>query len=167
MNGDRDGQSAADDPVSDGEGSPPTPWHLWEVGFISLMWNALGAYENTLVLTGNLDSTAHMTEGVGVTGEQVLAYFESLPSWFNAMMGLSSYGSVIGSILLLLRSRWAVWAFAASLLGLAVTTTYQKMSELPEWMSGGTNILIVALIWSIGAFLLIYSVLMRRKFVLR
>src|SRR3546814_14306055 len=54
------------------------------------------------------------------TPEQI-AYFQGFPLWANIGWAFGVWGSVLGSILLLARSRHAVTAFAVSLLGLAIS----------------------------------------------
>ncbi|HWW58250.1 MAG TPA: hypothetical protein VN047_15260 [Sphingopyxis sp.] len=52
-------------------------------------------------------------------------YFYSFPLWANVGWALGVWGSVLGSILLLMRSRHAVTAFLLSLAGLALSIIYQ------------------------------------------
>lgn len=147
--------------------STRTPWHLWAVGVISLAWNAFGANDYLQTQLGNLEYLDSMMAGMGVSGAEALAYFNGYPGWVHACWALGVWGGVLGSLLLLLRLRYAVWAFAASLICLAGTTLYQVTSEQPEWATGGTTTLISIVIWSIASFLLIYAVSMKNKGVLR
>ena len=144
-----------------------TPWHLWAVGFISLAWNAFGANDYLQTQLGNLDYLETMMAGMGVSAEDALAYFNVFPGWVHAFWAMGVWGSVLGSVLLLLRLRYAVWAFALSLLGLAGTAFYQLTSEQPEWASGGTSMIMSLVIWALASFLLIYAVSMKNKGVLR
>src|SRR3546814_17451825 len=48
-----------------------TPWHLWVVGGLSLLWNAIGAFDYTMT---KMDNAAYLA---GFTPEQI-AYFQSL-----------------------------------------------------------------------------------------
>lgn len=90
----------------------PVPWHLWVVGILSLLWNAFGGYDYTMTRLRNLDY-------LSAAGDPnvVLAYVDAMPFYAQVGWGLGVWGSVAGSILLLMRSRWAVTAFALSLLG--------------------------------------------------
>lgn len=144
-----------------------TPWHLWVIGLVTLAWNAFGPNDYLQTQLGNLEYYEGMAESMGVGAEEALAYFQSFPAWADGAWALGTWGAALGSLLLLLRSRFAVWAFAASLLGLAGTTIFQLTSDTPEWASSGFATIMSIVIWSVATFLLIYSVSMRNKGVLR
>src|SRR3546814_13177448 len=84
-----------------------TPVHLWAVGVLSLLWNAVGAFDYMMTKLGNADYLSAFTP------EQI-AYFQGFPLWANIGWAFGVWGSVLGSILLLARSRHAVTAFARS-----------------------------------------------------
>ena len=93
--------------------STAAPWHLWVVGILALLWNAFG----TFAWAG----TTFMAEQMVATlPEAQRDYVLSLPAWSSATWALGVLGGLLGAILLLLRSRHAVTAFAASLLGALV-----------------------------------------------
>lgn len=94
-----------------------TPWHLWLVGALALIWNAYGATDYVMTQTGNPVWLAQFSQ------EQV-AYIEGYPAWVQAFWALAIWLSVGASILLLLRRRWAVPAFLAATLCLAVAALY-------------------------------------------
>ena len=129
-----------------------TPWHLWVVGVLSLLWNAVGAFDYTMTKLNDADYLSAFTP------EQI-AYFQSFPLWANAGWALGVWGSVVGSLLLLARSRHAVTAFIVSLVGLAISTFYQfgmHWSDLQR-MFGNFPAIFTAVIWIVAIALLIYS----------
>lgn len=95
------------------------PRSLWIVGLISLLWNLYGAYDYTMSKTGG---DAYL-KSVGMTDAQI-AYFHAMPTWMTIPWALGVWGAVAGSLLLLLRSRWAPTAFLVSLGGLVVSLVY-------------------------------------------
>lgn len=95
-----------------------TPGHLWAVGIVSLLWNAFGAFDYVMT---KLRDPGYMA---AFTPEQQ-QFFYSFPLWANVGWALGVWGSVLGSILLLMRSRHAVTAFLLSLVGLALSIIYQ------------------------------------------
>ena len=103
---------------------------------------------------------------MGVTVDQMIAYIDSFPAWANVCWGMGTIGAVIGSLLLLLRTRYAVWAFGVSLLGLAGTALYQFTTPQPEWTSGGMNTVMTVVIWLIALALFFYAYRMRNRGVL-
>lgn len=127
--------------------SAKTPLHLWIVGGLSLLWNAFGAVDYTMTQTRNADYLAAFTPAQ-------LAYFEAFPAWVDAAWAFGVWGALAGSLLLLLRSRYAVTAFAVSLAGLALSTVYQftgptppPMPEAAKYMTPVIWIAAIALLW--------------------
>ena len=98
-----------------------TPWHLWAVGIISLLWNCVGASDYTFT---KMKSHWYLVEVGGFKPEQI-AWLDSFPLWANTAWAVGVWGAFLGSILLLARSRHAVTAFALSLLGFVVNALYQ------------------------------------------
>lgn len=96
-----------------------TPWHLWVVGIFGLLWNAYGAFDYTM---SKLRGDAYYRE-VGMTQAQI-DQMAAMPVWMTAVWAVGVWGAIAGSLLLLLRSRFAVWAFAASLLGFVISLVY-------------------------------------------
>jgi hypothetical protein len=141
-----------------------TPMHLWIVGIVSLLWNAFGAYD---YLMTRLRDTEYLGS-MGMNPEELLAYIDAFPIWAQVGWGLGVWGSVLGSVLLLLRSRWAVVAFAASLVGAVVSLGYQIVGPpAPAGMTEGAMALVPLIIIAIVAALLVYSIRQRQRGVLR
>jgi hypothetical protein len=109
-----------------------TPWHLWAVGLVSLLWNCFGGYDYVMSMTGNLA----WFELMGFGAEEV-AWVDGLPTWSKAAWAIGVWGSVLGSLLLLLRSKLAVTAYLLSLAGALVSFLYQMSVDKPASMSGG------------------------------
>ena len=110
------------------------PWHLWVVGLVSLLWNAFGGYDYTM---SQLRDRAYLeaTMGpLGMSADQAIAFLDSFPVWANALWALGVWGSLAGSILLLLRSRFAATAYLVSLIGAVLSFAYQFTIELPPQM---------------------------------
>ena len=115
-----------------------TPVHLWIVGIVSLLWNSFGCYDYLMTRTQGaayIDSMMHTDQG-----SAIMAYINSFPIWVSAAWGLGVWGGLAGSILLLMRSRHAVAAFAVSMIGAIIGIGWQLMnpSGIPE-MSESVN----------------------------
>lgn len=93
------------------------PWHLWAVGVLSLLWNAMGAFDYLMV-------QARVQAYLEAFTPEQLAYFTSYPTWAVATWATGVWFSVLGSLLLLVCSRFASTAFLISLLGLVATSVY-------------------------------------------
>lgn len=92
-----------------------TPRHLWVVGIIALLWNAMGAMDYIMTQTRN---EAYMSQ---FSPEQ-LEFFYGFPGWAVAAWAIAVWGGVLGAVLLLLRKRFAVPVFLASLVGMVITS---------------------------------------------
>jgi hypothetical protein len=140
-----------------------TPVHLWIVGVIGLLWNGYGCYDYFMTQTNNAEYLASM----GMTEAQS-AYYETMPTWLEGAWAVGVWGALLGSLLLLLRNRWAVTAFALSLLGLALATLYQfVLTSPPEGMYTTFVFVAQALVWAGAIFFLLYAMRMRKAGVLR
>ena len=93
------------------------PLHLWIVGVLSLLWNAMGCFD---YLATKLRLDFYMSQ----FSEAQLEYFYSFPAWMSVFWALGVWGALIGSLALLFRSRWAVTLFALSLVGMIVSTVH-------------------------------------------
>jgi hypothetical protein len=139
-----------------------TPWHLWVVGAVSLVWNAFGAMDYTMTKMGNAEYLAAFTP-------EQQTYFTSFPMWANVGWALGVWGSVLGSLLLLVRSRHAVTAFIVSLIGLAISSFYQFGLHYGDLMRmfGTFPMIFTAVIWVVAIALFLYARAQASKGVLR
>jgi hypothetical protein len=136
-----------------------TPWHLWAVGLVSLLWNGYGGYDYVMTQT---DNAAYLAQ---YTAEQ-RAYFDSFPMWMEAVWAVGVWGGVLGAVLLLLRMKWAFHAFLASLIAFAISVVYGQVSGGNAVM-GTTGMIFSAVIFLLGLGFVMYSRAMTRKGVLR
>ena len=142
-----------------------TPVHLWFVGVLSLLWNCFGAYDYFMTRTRNMEYLSSMP---GLTPEQILAYVDSFPLWAQAAWGFGVWGALLGSILLLMRNRWAVTAFAVSLAGAIISFAYQYAGPpAPAPMNEGAMAVMPIVIIAVAALLYFYAYRQRASGVLR
>ncbi len=138
-----------------------TPWHLWLIGVLALLWNSVGAFDYLMTETRN---ASHMGS---FTPEQ-LAFFYSLPKWVVSTWALSVWGGVLGSMLLLLRKRWAVPVFGLSLVTMLLTSFHNFVLSNGLAVMGGAGALVfTGLIFVVAVALLIYARNLARNGVLR
>lgn len=130
------------------------PTSFWIVVVLSLLWNAFGANDYLQTQLANRPYIESMTQGMGLTVDELLAYYDSFPIWMDAAWALGVWGSVAGSLLLLARSRFALHAFLVSLLGLVIGTAYSFAVPMP----GQTN-LIVPVVFTIVIFAVLLALI--------
>jgi hypothetical protein len=139
----------------------PRPWHLWLIGVLSLAWNGIGAFDYVMTQTRNASYMSTFTP-------EQLAYFYSFPMWAVAAWALSVWCGVLGSVLLLLRTRWAVAAFAVSLATMLVAFFHNYVLTSGFAIMGGLGALAFSgTIMLVGVALLVYARRLGRGGVLR
>lgn len=143
-----------------------TPAHIWIVGVLATLWNGFGAYDYLMTRMRDTDYLASMMPGVD-PGE-FLAYIDGYPIWAQLGWGLGVWMGLLGSVLLLLRSRWAVHAFALSLVGMALSFSYVFAGPpMPGEEAMGMMKFFPLVIAAVGVALLYYAYRQRANGVLR
>ena len=138
-----------------------TPAHLWIVGILALLWNAFGCYDYLMTVTANQAYLSQAPAGA-------MDYYNSLPSWLTGFWAVGVWGGLVGALLLLMRSRYAVWAFALSFIGAVVGIGYQMfLTTRPASMTEGIMGMIEWVVIIVAALLLWYSWSQEKKGVLR
>ena len=133
-----------------------TPVHLWIVGIVSLLWNAMGAFD---YLATKLKLDFYMQQ---FTPEQ-LDYFYAFPAWMVVAWAFGVWGSFFGSLALLLRKSWAVWLFGASIAGLAVSSLHSFVLSNGVEIMGSEGMIFTAIIWVIAILLFFYARAMDKR----
>ena len=138
-----------------------TPWHLWVVGTLALLWNGFGAYDYIMSVTQGeaYYRASGMTDGL-------IAYYVSMPGWVYVPWTLGIGGAVVGTVLLLMRSSVAVHAFVASLIGSIVSNAAAIALSNGAFFENGMPVM-PAIIFAVCVLLVAYSIWMTRKGVLR
>ena len=139
--------------------SVKAPVHFWIVAILSVLWNAVGAFDYSATKFRVESYLANFTPAQ-------IEYFNSFPAWANAAWALGVWGSLLGSLALLLRKSWAVWLFGVSILGLAGTTVYNFVLTDGQAAMGEGATMFTGIIWAIVLFLFFYSKAMDKRGVL-
>lgn len=148
--------------MADTTSSPArVPWHVWTVGAVSLLWNSAGAVDFALT---QVKSEAYLNQ---FTPEQ-LAYFHSFPAWVVVAWGVATWGSLLGSLLLLLRRRLAVPVNGAVLAGMAATFFHNfVLTDGLKLMGSAAGLVFTGVIVLVAILLFFYARAMARRGVLR
>lgn len=127
------------------------PISFWIISGVSLLWNAFGAVDYTLTKMRNPEYLAQFPP-------EMMEYLDKFPSWLTIFWALGVWGSLAGSLLLLVRSRHAVTAFCLSLLGLAVSSGYQLFGDaMPDSIKTPGFLAMNAVIWAALLFFIWYA----------
>ncbi len=137
-----------------------TPRHLWIVGVVGLLWNAVGAWDYLMTQTRNESYMASFSP-------EQLEYFYGFPVWVVSAWAIAVWGGVLGCILLLMRKRATVPVFLASLLAMIVTTVHNYiLSDGLEVAGGWFPVVFTGLIFIVAVALYAYARRMRERGVL-
>ena len=131
------------------------PRHLWIVGFVSLMWNGFGAYDYTMT---QIRDPAYLAQ----FPPEMMQVIDAFPAWAIVTWACGVWGALAGSLLLLVRSRFAVHAFALSLAGLAASQAYQAGLTMPAALTTPAMTAMTVTIWAAAIGFLVYAIRMRR-----
>lgn len=101
------------------------PLSFWVVTGLGLLWNSFGAYLYTMT---NLGDAALLASAPPAMQQ----YITNMPLWAHIAWALGIWGSLAGSVLMLLRSRHALAAFGVSLLGAAGSFAAQGLAGVLE-----------------------------------
>ena len=148
--------------MQDQEKQMKTPWHLWAIGGVSLLWNAIGAMDFTAT---QLRIESYLE---AYTLEQ-LDYFLSFPVWAETTWAVAVWFSVLGSVTLLLRLRLAAPIFWVALASRGATAIYNFALSDPSMseIAGTRAMIFSAVIFLVAIGLALYSSRMRTNGVLR
>jgi hypothetical protein len=142
-----------------------TPVHLWVVAVLATLWNAIGAFDYLMTRMRNMD---YLSSIPGVDANELLAWIDAFPIWAQFGWGLGVWAGFAGSLLLFLRSRYAMWAFGLSLLGIFLGIGYQLVFAPPlPGADQGMAALMPYVVIAVGVVLFIYARAMEQKGVLR
>ena len=136
-----------------------TPWHLWVVGILVLLWDMVGAYDYLMTQTQN---ESYMSQ---FTPEQ-LEFFYGFPAWVVAFWAIAVWSGVLGSVLLLLRKRLAVPVFAVALVAMLVTTFHNFVLSYAVEVMDTFALVFTIIIFLISLGLLSYAAALKKRGVL-
>ena len=95
------------------------PWHLWAVGVVATLFNAIGVFDFVMVMARGEDYMA----SAGMSPGQI-AYYRAIPGWVTAVWAIGVFAALAGALLLLARRRAAVGPFVVSLAAFALNLVH-------------------------------------------
>ena len=143
-----------------------TPVHLWIVAGLATLWNAFGCFDYFMTRTRGAAYIESMMPTID--GDAFIAYIDGFPIWVSFSWALGVWAGLAGSLLLLMRHRWAVPVLLASLVGAIVGIVYQIVNPvgIVEIAMGATALMPYVII-AIAIGLFVYARAMRIRGVLR
>lgn len=136
---------------------PKTPWHLWLVGGLATLWNAVGAVDFTATVT-------RFEPYMSNVAQAMRDYLYALPIWMFLPWGVGVWGGFVGSILLLLRRKLAAPVLGVSLAGAAGVFAIGMVQPAPE---GASDPVFAGFIVAIAVLVFTYAIWVSRRGILR
>jgi hypothetical protein len=139
-----------------------TPWHLWLVGVIAVLFNFIGVFDFVM----SMAQGAKYQASAGMTPEQI-AHYQGMPGWMTVVWAVGVFGAFAASILLLLRKRLAFPVFVLSLGAFLVSLFYTYVLTNGGAVMGTQMAIASAVIAALLVFFIGYSRFMAARGVLR
>jgi hypothetical protein len=139
-----------------------TPWHLWLIGIIAVLFNFIGVFDFVMSMTQGAEYQAN----AGMTPDQI-AHYQSMPSWMTAVWAVGVFGAFLASILLLLRRKLAFPTFIISLAAFLTSLLYHYVLSDGSALLGPEMAIASAVIAALLLFFIWYSSFMTKRGVLR
>jgi len=134
-----------------------TPWHIWAVGTLTLLWNGSGAYTIVMAQAGRL---------ANIDAAEA-AYYAAQPLWFVVATDIALAAAIAAGVALLVRRRAAVWLFALSLSAIVVTNAYDLTAGSSRTLVNQGALAVTLLVATIAVLQLLYSWTMQRRALLQ
>jgi hypothetical protein len=104
-----------------------TPFHLWALGLLLVLWNCWGLFGAVAAQGGFFPQMP----------DEASAYFEQQPLWFVALADLSPVAGVAGAMAVLLQSRSAPRLFLAQIAIAVLATVYELVTGTSPLFGSG------------------------------
>lgn len=132
------------------EKKPSVPRSFWVIGGAALVWNLIGVMTYVMQVT--------MTEeALMALPEAERAIYQNMPAWATSAQAIAVTAGVLGCILLLLRSSWAVPVFLLSLAGVLMQMYHAFVIANAFEVLGPSSAVLPALVIGIAAALIWYA----------
>lgn len=95
------------------------PWHLWLVGVVAVLFNAIGVFDFVMAMARGAEYMA----SAGMTPQQI-AHYQNMPAWMTAVWAIGVWGAFLASVLLLLRRKAVFPVFVVSLAAFLISLVY-------------------------------------------
>jgi hypothetical protein len=139
-----------------------TPWHLWLVGVVAVLFNSIGVFEFVMSMT---QGPSYMASA-GMTPAQI-AHYQALPAWMTVDWAIGVFGALAGSVLILLRNKLAWPVLAVSLAAFLISLAHTYLLTDGGKIMGQPMAITSAVIAALLAFFTWYAWWMMRRGVLR
>jgi len=126
------------DEVDKGQTPVKSPWHMWVVGIMTLLWNGSGALTFLMAHLGMLSNLS----------SEEAAYYAAQPLWYVILVNIATWGAFFAGIALLLKSRLAFTLFGFSFAVILLTDLIELVGGNSRALvsEGGMNLALMVLV---------------------
>ena len=139
-----------------------TPWHLWLVGVVAVLFNSVGVYDFVMSL---MQGPSYLASA-GMTPAQI-EHYQQMPAWMTVDWAVGVFGALLGSVLILLRNKLAWPVLAVSLAAFLLMQIHTYVLTDGGKIMGQSMAITSAVIAALLAFFTWYAWAMTRRGVLR
>lgn len=123
---------------------------FWIITVLALLWNIMGVVAYIMQVT--------MTpEAIAALPENQRAMYTDVPTWATSAFALSTWGSLLANVLLLMRRKSAGPLFVASFFAILVTMYHSLFMTNMIEVSGAAGAILPIFIILIGAFMIFFT----------
>jgi hypothetical protein len=127
----------------------PATW-FWIASAIALLWNLMGVMAYIAQVTMSAETLQALPDN-----ERAL--YESAPAWATAAFAIAVWGGALGSILLLIRKKWATALLIVSFIGIVVQMIHNFFIANSMEVYGPGGLIMPVMILVFGAGLIWFS----------
>ena len=139
-----------------------SPWHVWLIGVIAVLFNFIGVFDFVMSMAQGAEYQA----SAGMTPDQI-AHYQEMPSWMTVVWAVGVFGAFLASILLLVRRKAALPVFVVSLTAFLMSLLYTYVLTDGGAIMGQQMAITSAVIAGLLVFFSWYSWFMSVRGVLR
>lgn len=139
-----------------------TPWHIWVVGVLAVLFNSIGVFDFVMSMSQGADYMAK----AGMTPEQIDQYLR-MPGWMTVVWAVGVFGALLASVLLLLRRKLAAPVFLVSLVAFVISLLHTYVLTDGGKVMGSQMAIASGVIFVVLALLTFYAWRMGKRGVLR
>ena len=134
-----------------------TPWHVWVVGVLVILWNGSGAFTIMSAQAGMLPNLS----------ADEAAYYAAQPLWLVISTDIALISAIAAGVALLLRSRAAVWLFGLSLVAILLNDSYELINGTSRMFANQGALIVTCIILVLAILELVYARAMAKRGVLK
>jgi hypothetical protein len=142
---------------TDGATAQRTPWHVWVVGIVAVLWNVSGAYT---IVSAQSGATMDMDA-------REIAYYAAQAQWFKVVTDVALFAAIGAAFALLLRSKFAVRLYGLSLAAIVFTSVYDIAQGTALLLQGRDWLILACVTTGLAVLQLLYAIWLRKRGVLR